>query len=1053
MLLGSASAAVVCTLAFAMPALAQTPDADDTAVDEVVVTARRAALESATELKRNSDTMIDSVNADEAGKLPDNSITEVLQRVAGVTMVRFGALGDPDAFSIEGSGIQVRGLSGTTGLLNGREIFSANGGSGISWGEVTPELMAGVDVYKANRADMIEGGTGGLINLRTKMPFDFRKPSVEGSYSITYADMVRQSSPSASILLADRWDTPIGEIGLVVDFAYSDFYSKSSFQRAEPYYKRQYQGKTVYVPGGFNYGDANFRRTRKGIYEALQWRPNDNLTIFQTFFQTQYESNNNAAGVFVGTPGNTILLPAPGSASQFDENGFLISADNIIAASPNNGAQTNAQPWGPNCNQPYGRQATAIVWGPNTCAPTRLGVGSNRNFSSAENITRDFSQGFTWTPTERLRVDGALQFIDSSARSRSFGMGLGSTVSGFSFDQGDKLPQFTINDPEYLANRANYIWDSIPYRTVRNHGGMGAANLDVDFKIGDGFFKTVSAGVRYADRSERDSFNGTYWAPVGRGWNNSAQRTLLDGSVGDSDLYQFDNFFKGESKIPAPFYLPSTSLLTSYDTIYAQKTYGFPNENLCYGTGGTPQMPRAVPCAGAFTTRVQPNPDVVTELFGSVHTEVTTKAAYVQTKFGSDTGLFGVPFTGNFGVRIVENKIRSNGPFGVSGNNFYLTQADANADLADGVVDQFFRIIPDPVLRTIENKYTKVLPSLNLNFKPTETIQVRFAANITMSPPGYNDIRATANASAATTPNSNNIAGPGGISYPAILTGFTASTGNPLLKPTMSTNFDAAIEWYPSRSTTAHLSLFHKSLKDLIYYGDVSKPFVADLTNGANQIVQYSTVLTSSEVINASEKAKINGVEFGGRTFFDMLPGAFKGLGIEANYTYIDSENPSVKALGVNGQLVPGVPIVGLSRDTYNVVLMYEYKKISTRLAYNWRSQYLTSTNANGTSGEYCFYPSETVNQGCPANVLSNTTANPTKFVDISLPVYADPYGSLDFNFSYQATPEVRLWLSANNVSNEIQTTSMGGYLDGAQPIRSWFMSDRRYTAGLNFRF
>jgi len=149
------------------PAASDAPVKPDSTV--VVVTSRRKAIQNATERKKNSDTIIDSVVADEAGKLPDTSITEVLQRVAGVTMDRFAAPSSPDQFTFEGSGVQVRGLSGVTGLLNGREVFSANGGSGLNWGQVTPELMSAVDVYKASDADLIEGGLGGAIDLRTRI--------------------------------------------------------------------------------------------------------------------------------------------------------------------------------------------------------------------------------------------------------------------------------------------------------------------------------------------------------------------------------------------------------------------------------------------------------------------------------------------------------------------------------------------------------------------------------------------------------------------------------------------------------------------------------------------------------------------------------------------------------------------------------------------------------------------------------------------------------------------------------------------------------------------
>lgn len=175
----SSVALAICGAGLVLPAYAQdagaTKASDAEATDEsIIVTARRQALKDAISIKRDSNTIVDSVVADDAGQLPDNSVTEVLQRVSGVSISRFaGANGGNTAFQIEGSGITVRGLPFNSSMLNGRQVFSANGASSISWNEVTPELMAGVDVYKAARADLIEGGAS-LINLRTHVPFDFK---------------------------------------------------------------------------------------------------------------------------------------------------------------------------------------------------------------------------------------------------------------------------------------------------------------------------------------------------------------------------------------------------------------------------------------------------------------------------------------------------------------------------------------------------------------------------------------------------------------------------------------------------------------------------------------------------------------------------------------------------------------------------------------------------------------------------------------------------------------------------------------------------------------
>jgi TonB-dependent receptor len=152
---------------------------------------------------------VDSVVADDAGKLPDNSITEVLQRVPGVTIVRFAAINDPDHYSVEGSGIQIRGLSGVASRLNGREIFSANGGRSLLWGDVTPELMQAVDVYKSSSADQIEGGTGGSVDLRTKLPFDFKKGlHFAGSGDLSFGDLARKTDYSVSGMVSGKWKTP-----------------------------------------------------------------------------------------------------------------------------------------------------------------------------------------------------------------------------------------------------------------------------------------------------------------------------------------------------------------------------------------------------------------------------------------------------------------------------------------------------------------------------------------------------------------------------------------------------------------------------------------------------------------------------------------------------------------------------------------------------------------------------------------------------------------------------------------------------------------------------
>ncbi|MDC7676139.1 TonB-dependent receptor [Asticcacaulis machinosus] len=1034
-------------LTLGAPSYAQTaePEAgEDT--QTVVVTARRKALQSATERKRNSDTLIDSVVADDAGKLPDNSITEVLQRVSGVTMVRFAALNNPDAFSVEGSGVQIRGLSGVAARLNGREVFSANGGTGLSWGDVTPELMAAVDVYKASRADQIEGGTGGSIDLRTKMPFDYRKPSFEASLGASYGDFAEKTSPSGSFLWTDRWDTSIGEMGLLLDVAYSEFASKSNFLRTEPFFaQRTANGNTAdrYIPRGFNYGDSTFNRTREGFYEGFQWRPNDQLTIFQTAFISKYTSDNTESGVFFG---HGSLGVAPGSNAEFDSNGMLIKADRLVPVSFFNGqaGETMSQTWLPanqrvNCNAPFGSQAQSLNWNtsPPSCSPVLINVGSTRGFQTSETMTADFSTGFTWTPTDKLRIDGALQFVDSSLNSTNFNLGLENpAVPAGAIDLTGDMPKFTILDGGALSNRANYNWGSIITRPQNNHGTLGAVSLDVGYIFDEGFFQEAKFGIRYADRLERDNYEGTYWAPLGRGWNNSGQRTIVDGPEKDSELYTFGDFFRGDAQLPGLFWLPSEALIQGNDPIDAQRKYGYDQEcaTNVYNANKT--------CAVDNPNREPARYTWSDDAFGFQRVEVVTRSAYLQTKFGSDEGVFGVPFTGNMGLRVVQNRSNSSGYFVMNSvSSFYFTQADFQADLADGTLNNALSIPTAGYERVDGIKYTRVLPSFNVNFKVTDDFQIRVAVNKTMSPPNYSDLRSTGSAGISLQSNPSNIPGPGGVTYPGIYNGMTANTGNPRLEPTMSTNYDLAFEWYPSYSLNAHLSLFHKDLKDLIIYGSTLKPVTFNYLDGAGTERTYTGTVSTSEVYNSSEDARISGFEIGGRKFFDELPEPWNGLGIEANYTYIDSESPSALARDIYGNPMTGIPVVGLSEHNYNVQLMYEKKNLSLRAAWSWRSEYLQSTNANGTNPDYDYYTPQ-------------TTGNSTlRRIDTALPTYADAYGQLDLGANYKVNDNVRIWLQANNVTNEVTRTLMGGYPSGQLYTRSWFIADRRINIGLNLAF
>ncbi|HEX8604922.1 MAG TPA: TonB-dependent receptor plug domain-containing protein [Pseudoduganella sp.] len=298
---------------------AHAQQADGAAV--VVVSGQRAALNSAQKLKQDADEIVDSVVAEDIGKLPDRSVTEVLQRVVGVSINR--QAGDNERFSVEGAGVNIRGLNYVRSELNGREAFAANGGRSLSWGDIPPELMAGVDVYKNPSAEQTEGGISGLVNLRTALPFDFKGQRAAGSLETTHSTL-RKGKPdlSGSLLYSNRWKSSLGEWGVLFDIASSDSSTRTDTFQFEPFFPRSdiEPGRTVWIPKGAQWRTYEYDRKRQGAYAALQWRMND-VRSHLTLFQSRYKDNALEQSIFSSAAPYDLQV----SDATYDDRGALLT--------------------------------------------------------------------------------------------------------------------------------------------------------------------------------------------------------------------------------------------------------------------------------------------------------------------------------------------------------------------------------------------------------------------------------------------------------------------------------------------------------------------------------------------------------------------------------------------------------------------------------------------------------------------------------------------------------------------------------------------------------
>src|SRR5690554_3762391 len=244
----------MCIMAMGSPSLAQ-DTSDQPLLEEIIVSGARQNLENAQDIKRNADTFVDAISAEDIGSLPDRSVLEAMQRMPGVSIERFQAPDDPDHFGVEGSGAVIRGMSATRSEFNGRDSFTVNSGRGLNFQDVPPELMGGVDLYKNQSADMIEGGIGGTVSLRTRKPFDRDGQMIAFTGDVSYGDMAEEASPTVSGLYSNRWETEsAGEFGLLINASYSELIGTSHGIQSDAFVK--YRADTIGAPASAAMSDG-----------------------------------------------------------------------------------------------------------------------------------------------------------------------------------------------------------------------------------------------------------------------------------------------------------------------------------------------------------------------------------------------------------------------------------------------------------------------------------------------------------------------------------------------------------------------------------------------------------------------------------------------------------------------------------------------------------------------------------------------------------------------------------------------------------------------------
>jgi len=310
-------------------------------VEEIIVTGIRASLEQSLEVKRNADTRLEVVTAEDVGKLPAHNVADALRGLPGVNISSSSA--DEGGFD-ESDRVSLRGTSPslTQTLINGHSVGSAdwfvlsqgnNVGRSVSYTLLPSELVNSVEVNKSSHARLQEGGTTGTVNIITRKPFQFDKSfTFEASLGSVYSDQADSYDPQLSGLI--NYKNEAGTFGVLLQV----FKQERSLRRDAQEIPGGFFTISATDPAGVSnpdlvgvqapglVGSTLFEqvRDRTGGLLELQFKPSDNLTLGLSGFLSDMDANNYNRN-FMLWGGNFARAQAPNPGYTV-ENGVLTAA-------------------------------------------------------------------------------------------------------------------------------------------------------------------------------------------------------------------------------------------------------------------------------------------------------------------------------------------------------------------------------------------------------------------------------------------------------------------------------------------------------------------------------------------------------------------------------------------------------------------------------------------------------------------------------------------------------------------------------------------------------
>ncbi|MYN06754.1 TonB-dependent receptor [Pseudoduganella aquatica] len=687
-----AASVSIALLGLAMPVHAQT-QAPAAAVQSVEVTGIRASLEKSINVKKNADSNIEVVTAEDIGKMPDKNIADSLSRLAGVNITYNSAL----AFD-EAERIAIRGTPPFLNLttLNGHSLSSGDwyigdqntNTRGISFGMLPSQLIGQAIVYKNGRADIVEGGIAGNVDIITRRPLDQKKRLVgEVSLGMAHSTLAGTTDPQLSGLL--NWKNEAGTMGVLVQAFKEERHLRRDGQEnfgqgqylstqaaADPTKGGDAALKGKRLPNQLNSAFFEGVRERQGGYVGLQFKPNSALDVNLNVFKSSLSADNYNTSAFAEL---ATIVNNGGLIKDYTIVGDVITAATIL---PN----------------PARKDGNTLQF----AHQARTGAKSTAGYYDID---------VKWKPTSTLTVSGKA--------GSTKGTGETAGQPGALYEIFDKGVTYKLNDdgraPADWAVTGTDLSNMKNYRLLPNVGAAiytvdkeDYGHLDAALRLDTGVLTTAKFGLRGSSHiNDKVSVSGLYNKPgVG---NGGASQANMDANYPYATWALPTQTFPGDYASELSGNFPRN--LPRYDT---QTLIDWGNANLNYDP-------------------------VLNKNWGSSATiKEGNRAAYAMQEFEMGS------VSGNAGLRWVRTEVKSDFYRSLNNNAQACPALSTACTPGTGTLVSAGAITSSRLTGylpgTVENTYTNLLPSLNLRWDVAHNLIGRFSASRTLGRPNFSQL-------------------------------------------------------------------------------------------------------------------------------------------------------------------------------------------------------------------------------------------------------------------------------------------------------------------------